>query len=126
MNCGSSSDGSLVVQAYVLTRMREVHDFWHVLFDVRTDVMSELALKGLEFVHTGVPMTGLAVLGAQIRLSAEERSKLHRIYLPWAYRAGYASVDLVSTYYERYLQEDLSEVRRKLRIIPAPEGALTC
>ena len=115
-----------MVQAYVLTRMREVHDFWHILFDVRTDVMSELALKGLEFVHTGVPMTGLAVLGAQIRLSAEERSKLHRIYLPWAYRAGYASVDLVSTYYEHYLQEDLSEVRRKLRIIPAPEGTLTC
>ena len=74
--------------AYVLTRMREVHDFWHVLFDIRTDVFGELALKGLEFVQTGVPMTGLAVLGAQFRLSVEERSQLHRIYLPWAYRAG--------------------------------------
>lgn len=108
-------------QAYVLTRMREVHDFWHVLFDCKTDVCSELALKGLEFVQTGVPMTGLAVLGAQVRLTADERSNLNRIYLPWAYRAGNASVDLVSVYYERYLREDLSEIRRRLKIIPVPD-----
>ena len=37
--------------AYVLTRMREVHDFWHVLFDLNTDVNSELAVKALEFVQ---------------------------------------------------------------------------
>jgi len=37
--------------AYVLTRMREVHDFWHVLFECDTTVMSELAVKALEFVH---------------------------------------------------------------------------
>lgn len=37
--------------AYVLTRMREVHDFWHVLFGCDTDVLSELAVKGLEFVQ---------------------------------------------------------------------------
>ena len=39
--------------AYVLTRMREVHDFWHVLFECDTSVMSELAVKALEFVQVG-------------------------------------------------------------------------
>ncbi len=39
--------------AYVLTRMREVHDFWHVLFGCHTNVFGELALKGLEFVQVG-------------------------------------------------------------------------
>jgi hypothetical protein len=37
--------------AYVITRAREVHDFWHVLFDCHTNVFGELALKGLEFVQ---------------------------------------------------------------------------
>ena len=37
--------------AYVATRMREVHDFWHVLFDCDTNVFGETALKALEFVQ---------------------------------------------------------------------------
>lgn len=37
--------------AYVMARSREVHDFWHVLFDCHTNVFGELALKALEFVQ---------------------------------------------------------------------------
>lgn len=37
--------------AYVAVRSREVHDFWHVLFDCPTTVTGELALKMLEFVQ---------------------------------------------------------------------------
>jgi ubiquinone biosynthesis protein COQ4 len=37
--------------AYVLRRMREVHDFWHVLFGCHTNVFGELALKAVEFVQ---------------------------------------------------------------------------
>ncbi len=37
--------------AYVITRAREVHDFWHVLFDCHTNVFGELALKALEFTQ---------------------------------------------------------------------------
>ena len=35
----------------MVTRAREVHDLWHVLFDCHTNVFGELALKGLEFVQ---------------------------------------------------------------------------
>ncbi len=46
--------------AYVITRCREVHDFWHVLFDCHTNVFGELALKGLEFVQaSGVQAGGM-------------------------------------------------------------------
>ncbi len=37
--------------AYVIRRMREVHDFWHVLFGCHTNVFGELALKALEFAQ---------------------------------------------------------------------------
>lgn len=176
--------------AYVITRAREVHDFWHVLFDCHTNVFGELALKGLEFVQvrplgrcdvevrekalvlsgggrriiasearagcttkvdkllmpwrvqlvcwplpayclpchplparftgypsfpffqlaplfvpqTGLPMTGLAVLGAQYRLQPDDRVVLQRHYLPWALRAGSRCGDLMSIYYERHFE----------------------
>lgn len=34
--------------------MREVHDFWHVLFDCHTNVFGELAIKGVEFVQASI------------------------------------------------------------------------
>lgn len=37
--------------AYVATRYREVHDFWHVLFGCPTNIGGELALKAVEFVQ---------------------------------------------------------------------------
>ncbi|KAG1664273.1 hypothetical protein FOA52_009775 [Chlamydomonas sp. UWO 241] len=106
--------------AYVLTRMREVHDFWHVLFGCHTNVFGELALKGLEFVQTGVPMTGLAVVGGQFRLRPSDRATLQRVFMPWAMRAGTRCHDLVSIYYEEHFEEDLDTLRSRLRIIPAP------
>ncbi|GAX84185.1 hypothetical protein CEUSTIGMA_g11608.t1 [Chlamydomonas eustigma] len=106
--------------AYVLTRMREVHDFWHVMFGCNTDVLGELAIKSLEFVQTGVPMTGLAVLGAQYRLSTKDRELLRRFYMPWAYRAGCRAKDLLSIYYEEHLQMTLVDFRQAVRVIPAP------
>ena len=49
-------------------------------------------------------MTGLAVAGAQWRLSPEDRSTLQRVYLPWAWRAGTKARDLMAVYYEEYLE----------------------
>lgn len=37
--------------AYVASRAREVHDFWHVLFGCHTNVFGELALKAVELVQ---------------------------------------------------------------------------
>lgn len=37
--------------AYIVTRAREVHDFWHVLFGCHTNVLGEVALKAVEFLQ---------------------------------------------------------------------------
>ena len=43
--------------AYVAMRSRETHDLWHVLFNCKTTVLGELALKAVEFVQ--VPQQAL-------------------------------------------------------------------
>ncbi|CAM6127472.1 unnamed protein product [Calypogeia fissa] len=106
--------------AYAATRYREVHDFWHVLFNLPTSVMGELALKMVEFHQTGIPMCFLSVAGASWRLKPKQRNYLFTHYAPWALRAGISASDLMCIYYEQHLHEDLEEVRKSWGIIPAP------
>lgn len=106
--------------AYIATRAREAHDFWHVLFDLPTSVMGELALKMVEFHQTGIPMCFFSVAGASWTLKPKKRNYLFTHYAPWALRAGISASDLMCIYYEEHLLEDLDEVRKKWGIIPAP------
>ncbi len=106
--------------AYVALRVRQVHDFWHVLFDCHTDVVGEASLKVVEFAQTAMPMTGLAVLAAELRLDGSRRQLLNRLYVPWGVRAGGKSADLVTLYYEREFGRPLDELRALWRIECAP------
>ena len=106
--------------AYVATRAREVHDLWHTLTGCPTTVLGELTLKALEFVQTGMPVAALSVLGAQMRLSTEERGHLWSGSVPWAVRTGLRCEHLMSVYYERYWEMGLEEIRGKLRLTRAP------
>ncbi|KAK2076314.1 hypothetical protein QBZ16_000838 [Prototheca wickerhamii] len=74
----------------------------------------------LEFVQTGLPMTGLAVVAGELRLAAPLRKELNSVFLPWALQAGSHAADLMCIYYEQHLEDDLEEMRRRYRIITAP------
>ncbi|RWW58709.1 hypothetical protein BHE74_00034430 [Ensete ventricosum] len=107
--------------AYVATRAREVHDFWHVLFGLPTNLIGESALKVIEFEQMFLPMCALSVVGGSARFSEKQRSLFFRHYFPWAIRAGMASADLMCVYYEKHFHEDLEDVRKKWGIIPCPD-----
>ncbi|KMT08914.1 hypothetical protein BVRB_6g136330 [Beta vulgaris subsp. vulgaris] len=106
--------------AYVAMRAREVHDFWHTLFGLPTNLMGESALKVIEFQQMHLPMCFMSVIGGSARFNSKQRSLFFEHYFPWALRAGLSSTDLMCIYYERHFDEDLDVVRRKWGIIPAP------
>lgn len=106
--------------AYVMTRYREVHDFWHVLADLPPSVVGETALKYLECLQTGLPVAALSALVAPMRLSEEEKELFYRIYVPWAVETGKDSVHLMSVPYEDLFNTPIDEVRQKLRFGKAP------
>ncbi|KAL5722584.1 hypothetical protein ACHQM5_006091 [Ranunculus cassubicifolius] len=106
--------------AYVATRAREVHDFWHTLFDLPTNLIGESALKVIEFEQMQLPMCALSVVGGTARFNEKQRALFFKHYLPWATRAGMRCTDLISVYYEQHFDEDLDDVRKKWGIIPAP------
>jgi ubiquinone biosynthesis protein COQ4 len=118
--------------AYVMQRYREVHDVWHVLLDLPTDVLGELGQKWLEMLQTGLPMTALSALVGPLRLPMNEKARLLTEHVPWAL-ACHASIkntssdglppsstSLLTCYYENYFEMDIEQVRHKLGIISFP------
>ncbi|KAI9092062.1 hypothetical protein K1719_017227 [Acacia pycnantha] len=106
--------------AYVAMRAREIHDFWHTLFGLPTNLMGESALKVIEFEQMYLPMCLMSVVGGTARFSERQRKLFYQHYFPWAIRAGMQCTDLMCVYYEQHFHEDLEDVRRKWGIVPAP------
>lgn len=63
-----------------------------------------MIISASSVLQTGLPMTGLAVAGAQYKLSAQDRQLLQQQYLPWALRAGSKCTDLMTPYYEKHFK----------------------
>eukprot|EP00471_Norrisiella_sphaerica_P013772 CAMPEP_0184506834 /NCGR_PEP_ID=MMETSP0113_2-20130426/53703_1 /TAXON_ID=91329 /ORGANISM="Norrisiella sphaerica, Strain BC52" /LENGTH=132 /DNA_ID=CAMNT_0026896563 /DNA_START=690 /DNA_END=1085 /DNA_ORIENTATION=+ len=104
--------------AYVMQRYREVHDFLHVLTGAPTTVEGEIGQKAFEFLQTGLPMAALSTAVGPLRLSHEERMRVLTQYLPWAYACNQSCTFLMGIRYENYLEEDLTEFRKQLGVIP--------
>ena len=108
---------------YVMCRYREVHDMWHVLFDVPTDLAGETMLKLIEYRQTGL-LTPLAATAAGIVNSRTHRQRLrmlsHAQRLPWAWRVGGECAHLMSIEYEKFFESDIEECRRLWRIETCP------
>lgn len=106
--------------AYVMTRYRQVHDLWHVIYALPPSLLGEVALKWLEVVQTGLPMCGLAAIGGGLRLQPHQRSVVVQHVLPWVARQLVGSVDLMSVYYEKELDKQLSLLRCELGVELVP------
>jgi ubiquinone biosynthesis protein COQ4 len=107
--------------AYVMTRYRQCHDYWHVLTDLPPTVVGELGLKWLELLQFHLPVAALSATVGSLRLNNAERELLFQHYLPWAVRMSRQSEYLLNVYYEQEFDTPLEELRDRLRIEPAPK-----
>lgn len=106
--------------AYVMQRYRECHDFYHAVTGLPVWVEGEVALKGFEFANTLLPMTGLSLF-AYVRMKPAERKRFRDIYLPWAVYNGMNSKEVINVYWEKELETDVSEMRKRLGIEAPPD-----
>eukprot|EP00892_Ulva_mutabilis_P003034 jgi/Ulvmu1/12731/UM095_0035.1 len=106
--------------AYVATRYRQIHDFWHVIFACDTNLLGETALKALEFTQTQLPMTAASVAAGYARLKPQKRQLLTSQLVPWATRAGLKCTDLMTIYYENHVNDDLQQLRHTWKVTLAP------
>ncbi|EPY41541.1 ubiquinone biosynthesis protein-like protein [Angomonas deanei] len=113
--------------SYIMTRYRECHDFLHTITDCGRTVEEEVAVKLLEFQHTGLPLGLLAVLGGAPHMSAAQRQQV-REYWRWAQanRPNGTHGERFINCYLNIMWEDLlprphAEVVREVGITPLKE-----
>lgn len=109
-------------EAYVMTRYRQCHDFWHALTGLRPTVAGELGLKWLELFQTRLPLCAFSCGAAVWTLPTTERQLVWNVYLPWARRTHQRMGDyaLMNVYYEHEWDTNLRELQERLKLEPAP------
>lgn len=55
--------------AYVIQRYREVHDLYHSMFDMPTNMLGEVTVKWVEAIQTRLPMCVTGALFGSLRLA---------------------------------------------------------
>lgn len=107
---------------YVMQRYREVHDLFHSVLGMPTNMLGEVAVKWVEAMQTGLPMCIGAALFGPIRFRTKQRSQYVNRYLPWALKVGQESKPLMNVYYEKRWAQPILELREELNIAPFPDA----
>lgn len=106
---------------YVFQRYRECHDFYHALTGLPVVREGEIALKWLEFLNLGIPMTGLGAIFAPWNTDGAQRKRLFSIYYPWLLRNLSRCKPLINVYWERELERDVDDLRLELHLEKPPD-----
>lgn len=127
--------------AYIMTRYRQSHDFLHTIFNLPSDVFSEIALKWFELVQTQLPMCGFSAIFGPIPLGPRNQIVIAKDVLPWALKhstsphlpqlgqlplpsqllqflpfrsfSTHRSEFFMNIYWEKHLSEDIDELRHR-------------
>jgi ubiquinone biosynthesis protein COQ4 len=101
-------------RSYVVQRMRQTHDLWHVVTGCETDPAGEIALQAFTFSQTRSPGSAfLAVFGALRRVREQRDAGVVRDVVA-LYRAGRRAARLPTFAWEDHWATPLAEVRAKL------------
>lgn len=107
--------------AYVLKRIRQTHDLWHLVTGHATNPAGEVALQAFTFGQLGAPSSLLIALAGTARGVRDHRALPREVLA--AYRAGCRAAPLVAFLWEDHWATPLSTLRPLLNIIAvAPNG----
>ncbi len=116
---GSPDDVHEARAAYVIQRMRQTHDLWHVVTRCETDPAGEIALQAFTFAQVRAPSSGiLAALGTLRALPYSRQVLVDAIRM---YRIGMKAERFAVFPWEDHWATPLVEVRRLLNMPTNPD-----
>jgi ubiquinone biosynthesis protein COQ4 len=112
--------------SYLLLRLRQTHDLWHVVTGFATNVPGELGLKAFELAQTRRTMAGILIAGGFIKCLLQTPDELDELLnnISRGYRMGLQAQPLLAQKWEENWGRSLSEWRSKLGIKLASGAAL--
>jgi len=99
--------------AYVMLRMRQTHDLWHVLTGYAPDVRGEILLQAFTYAQTGAPGSAMIAVFGSLRWALRYPGQLAA--LRRAFRGGKATAFLPTFRWEDHWATQVGELRVALR-----------
>jgi ubiquinone biosynthesis protein COQ4 len=111
--------------AYIIQRMRQTHDLWHVVTNAETDPAGEVALQAFTYAQIHAPSSGILAALGTLRTLRHSREILRDVRE--LYQAGKNAEKLVLFPWEDHWATPISDVRRMLElpVNPRPIGGYT-
>lgn len=108
--------------SYVLLRMRQTHDIWHVVTDFSPTVVGEIGLKAFELAQTRRTQAGILVAGAVLNFLLKTPEQLDQLLdrIAVGYRMGSKAKPFLAQKWEEHWDKPLSEWRSDLGVEPMP------
>lgn len=105
---------------YVLMRIRQTHDIWHVVTGFDTHPLGEICVKAVELAQTHRPMAGAICAGGMFRYLFKEPEKFNEYLASVAmgYRLGIRSRPLLAQKWEEMWERPVSEIQSELGVTP--------
>lgn len=111
---------------YILMRLRQTHDIWHVITGFGTDPIGELSVKAVEVAQTRRPMAAVVACGGVMRFLMHEPEELGRALagISAGYQLGLKAKLLLAQKWEQHWDRPVDEYRAMLNLVPVAETAL--
>jgi ubiquinone biosynthesis protein COQ4 len=102
--------------SYLLLRLRQTHDIWHVVTGFSTDVSGELGLKAFELAQTRRTMAGILMAGGFLKCLLQTPAELDTLLdrIARGYRMGTHAKSLLAQKWEQNWDKPLAEWRSEL------------
>lgn len=98
--------------AFMMLRMRQSHDLWHVLTGYTPDVVGEIRLQAFTFAQTNAPSALVLTLFGTVRWALAKKGHVGEVLR--AYRRGRATKWLPTVRWEDHWETPLDELRERL------------
>jgi len=104
---------------FLMQRIRQSHDLWHVLMGFTVDGHEEILLHAFSLAQTGLPSSiALMALGSLKHMLLEARFGCLLSGMTEAYARGKAAKPLIGVRWENYWELPLDDVRAEFDILP--------
>ncbi|KAJ1916324.1 Ubiquinone biosynthesis protein [Mycoemilia scoparia] len=107
--------------AYIMTRHREIHDFYHTILGLSISVSDELTLKWFEYTQTGLPVGLLAGTFGSLLLQPKQKLAFYSVYMPWAIKCAKNAKPLFNVYWEKQWDKPIEVLRSLLNLAVKPD-----
>jgi ubiquinone biosynthesis protein COQ4 len=104
--------------SYLLLRLRQTHDLWHVVTGFATNVPGELGLKAFELAQTRRTMAGILIAGGFLKCLLQTPDELDELLdnISRGYRMGLQAKPLLAQKWEENWAKSLHKLQSDLGI----------